>query len=216
MNSLNFDTVESAIEDIRNGKMVIVADDDNRENEGDLICAAEKISPEIINFMSKHGRGLICLTLDKETVQKLDLNDMVKENTDTNKTAFTISIDADPRFGVSTGISAFDRSKTIEVAIANDAQPNDLRRPGHIFPLKSVEGGVLKRVGHTEASVDLARLAGLKPAGVICEILKDNGEMARRDDLFKYAKEFDLKFITIADLVAYRLKKIASYIESWT
>jgi 3,4-dihydroxy 2-butanone 4-phosphate synthase/GTP cyclohydrolase II len=207
MTSSDFDTVESAIEDIRNGKMIIVADDDNRENEGDLICAAEKVSPEIINFMSKHARGLICLTLDSETVKKLNLDDMVRENTDANKTAFTISIDADPRFGVTTGISAFDRAKTIEVALANDVVTSDLRRPGHIFPLKSVEGGVLKRVGHTEASVDLARLAGLKPSGVICEILKDNGEMARRDDLFKYAKEFGLKFITIADLVAYRLKK---------
>ena len=158
MTSSDFDTVESAIEDIRNGKMIIVADDDNRENEGDLICAAEKVSPEIINFMSKHARGLICLTLDSETVKKLNLDDMVRENTDANKTAFTISIDADPRFGVTTGISAFDRAKTIEVALANDVVASDLRRPGHIFPLKSVEGGVLKRVGHTEASVDLARL----------------------------------------------------------
>ncbi len=138
MDLAKFDSVEAAIEDIRNGKMIIVADDDNRENEGDLVCAADKVSPEIINFMSKYGRGLICLTLDSETTKKLNLDEMVRENTDANKTAFTISIDADPRFGVTTGISAFDRAKTIEVALANDAVPTDLRRPGHIFPLKAI------------------------------------------------------------------------------
>lgn len=207
MSEQKFDSIEAAIEDIAAGKMVIVADDANRENEGDLVCAAEKISPEIINFMTKFGRGLICLTLENNLVKKIELDDMVRENTDAHHTAFTISIDADPKFGVSTGISASDRSKTIEVAVANDAKASDLRRPGHIFPLKAVEGGVLKRVGHTEASVDLARLAGLKKAGVICEILKEDGEMARRDDLFEFAKEHDLKFITIADLVAYRLER---------
>ena len=207
MNKVDFDSIEEAVADIAAGKMVIVADDANRENEGDLVCAAEKVTPEIINFMSKFGRGLICLTLDDHIVEKLNLDDMVRVNTDAHKTAFTISIDADPKFGVSTGISAFDRAKTIEVALADDAQASDLRKPGHIFPLRAVNGGVLKRVGHTEASVDLARLAGLKKAGVICEILKENGEMARRDDLMEFAKKHDMKFITIADLVAYRLER---------
>ena len=188
MTEQNFDSIEAAIEDIAAGKMVIVADDANRENEGDLVCAAEKVTPEIINFMSKFGRGLICLAMDSELVKKVDLHDMVQENTDAHKTAFTISIDADPKFGVTTGISASDRAQTIQVAVANDAKASDLRRPGHIFPLKAVKGGVLKRVGHTEASVDLARLAGLKNSGVICEILKEDGEMARRDDLFAFAK----------------------------
>jgi len=205
--NIKFDTIEDAIADIQAGKMVIVADDSDRENEGDLICAAEKISPEIINFMATNARGLICLALDKQRTEYLKLGEMVDVSNDTLKTAFTISIDADPRFGVSTGISASDRAKTVQVAVDDDSNPEDLRRPGHIFPLKAVEGGVLKRVGHTEAAVDLARLAGLKPAGVICEILKENGEMARRDDLFRIAKKYNLKFITIADLVAYRLRK---------
>lgn len=203
---LIFNTVEEAITDIKSGKMVIVADDRDRENEGDLICAAEQISPEIINFMAKHGRGLICLALDKKRTEELQLGEMVDVNSDTMQTAFTISIDADPKFGVTTGISAFDRAKTIQVALDEATKPEDLRRPGHVFPLKAVEGGVLKRVGHTEAAVDLARLAGFKSAGVICEILKDNGEMARRDDLIEFAKEHHLKFITIADLVSHRLK----------
>lgn len=204
---ITFSSIEDAIADIKAGKMVIVADDSDRENEGDLVCAAEKISPEIINFMAKNGRGLICLALSPEKTEKLELDAMVEGNTDVMKTAFTISVDADPKFGVSTGISASDRAKTIQVAIAPDAEPSDLRRPGHIFPLKATPGGVLKRVGHTEAAVDLAKLAGLDESGVICEILKENGEMARRDDLFEFAKEHDLKFITIADLVAYKLKK---------
>jgi 3,4-dihydroxy 2-butanone 4-phosphate synthase/GTP cyclohydrolase II len=186
--------------------MVVVADDSDRENEGDLICAAEKISPEMINFMAKFGRGLICLALDKARTSELELGEMVDVSSDTMRTAFTISIDADPKFGVTTGISAPDRAKTIQVAIDPNTKPQDLRRPGHIFPLKAIDGGVLKRVGHTEAAVDLARLAGLKAAGVICEILKDNGEMARRDDLLRFSEEHGLKFITIADLVAYRLK----------
>lgn len=204
--NFQFNTIEEAIADIKAGKMVIVADDKDRENEGDLICAAEMVTPEIINFMATHGRGLICLALDKENTDKLQLESMSDSNTDVMNTAFTISIDADPKFGVSTGISASDRSKTIHAAIADDAKPKDLRRPGHIFPLKAVDGGVLKRVGHTEASVDLAQLAGFKPSGVICEILKEDGEMARRNDLFEFAKKHNLKFITIADLVAYRLK----------
>ncbi len=203
---IQFNTIEEAIADIKAGRMVVVADDSDRENEGDLVCAAEKISPEIINFMAKFGRGLICLALDKARTLELELGEMVDVSNDTMRTAFTISIDADPKFGVSTGISAPDRAKTIQVAIDPDTKPQDLRRPGHIFPLKAIDGGVLKRVGHTEAAVDLARLAGLKPAGVICEILKDNGEMARRDDLLKFSQEHGLKFITIADLVAYRLK----------
>lgn len=202
----NFNTVEEALADIKAGKMIIVADDSDRENEGDLICAAEKISPEIINFMAKEGRGLICLALSPEKTEKLELDAMVETSSDEMKTAFTISIDADKKFGVSTGISAADRSKTIEVAIAPDASPNDLRKPGHIFPLKAVKGGVLKRVGHTEAAVDLARLAGLDQSGVICEILKDDGEMARRDDLFEFAKKHELKFVTVAQIVAYRLQ----------
>lgn len=204
--NLKFNTIEEAIEDIKAGKMVVVADDKDRENEGDLICAAEKISPEIINFMATHGRGLICLAMDKQRTEELKLGEMVNVNSDTMKTAFTISIDADPKYGVTTGISASDRAKTIQVALDEKTEAEDLRRPGHIFPLKAVEGGVLKRVGHTEAAVDLARLAGLKDAGVICEILKADGEMARRDDLMKFAKEHDLKFITIADLVSYRLQ----------
>ena len=203
---IQFNTIEEAIADIKAGKMVVVADDSDRENEGDLICAAESVSPEIINFMAKEGRGLICLALEKKIVEKLELGEMVDVSSDTMQTAFTISIDADPKYGVTTGISASDRAKTIQVAIQDDAKPSDLRRPGHIFPLRAIDGGVLKRVGHTEAAVDLARLAGFKNAGVICEILKEDGEMARRDDLVTFAKKHDLKFITIADLVAYRLK----------
>lgn len=203
---IQFNTIEEAIADIKAGKMVVVADDSDRENEGDLICAADAVSPEIINFMAKEGRGLICLALDKKIAANLELGEMVDVSSDTMQTAFTISIDADPKYGVTTGISASDRAKTIQVAIQDDAKPSDLRRPGHIFPLKAIDGGVLKRVGHTEAAVDLARLAGFKNAGVICEILKEDGEMARRDDLVTFAKKHDLKFITIADLVAYRLK----------
>jgi 3,4-dihydroxy 2-butanone 4-phosphate synthase / GTP cyclohydrolase II len=201
-----FNTIEEAIADIKAGKPVIVSDDHDRENEGDIVFAAEKTSPELINFMAQHGRGLICLALDKERTEKLQLGEMVDVNSDIMKTAFTISIDADPKFGVTTGISASDRAKTIHVAIDDETVPRDLRRPGHIFPLKAVDGGVLKRVGHTEAAVDLARLAGLKPAGVICEILKEDGEMARYDDLRAFAQKHDLKHITIADLVAHRLK----------
>jgi len=201
-----FSTVEEAIEAVKNGEIVIIADDENRENEGDLVCAAEKVSPEIVNFMAKEGRGLICLTLEDDLADKLELNDMVSKNSSLFTTAFTVSIDADKKFGVTTGISASDRAKTIQVAIDENSKPTDLVRPGHIFPLRAKKGGVLKRVGQTEASVDLAKMAGLKPAGVICEILNDDGTMARRPDLVKFAKKYNLKFITVAQLISYRLK----------
>lgn len=202
-----FNTVEEAVEAIKNGEMVIVADDEDRENEGDLVCAAEKITPEIVNFMAKEGRGLICLTLEDELADKLDLNDMVQKNSSNFSTAFTVSIDADKKFGITTGISASDRAKTILVAIDENSKASDLNRPGHIFPLRAKKGGVLKRVGQTEASVDLSRLAGLKPSGVICEILNEDGTMARRPDLVKFAKKHNLKFITVAQLISYRLNK---------
>ncbi len=198
-------TVEEAIEDIKAGKMVILVDDEDRENEGDLCMAAELVTPEAINFMAKHGRGLICLSLEEEQLEQLHLGMMVPdyENTATYGTAFTVSIEA--REGVTTGISAHDRARTIQVAIADDAVPADIVRPGHIFPLRSRAGGVLRRVGQTEGSVDLARLAGVKPAGVICEIMNDDGTMARMSDLAAYAKEHDLKIVTIKDLIQFRL-----------
>lgn len=202
-----YDSVEEAIEAIRNGEVVIVADDEDRENEGDFVCAAEKVTPDIINLMATEGRGLICLTLTTERCRELQLSQMVYPSTDPMGTAFTVSIDASRKFGVTTGISAHDRSKTIQVAVAPDAVPSDLRRPGHIFPLEAKTGGVLERVGQTEASVDLARLAGLRPAGVICEILKADGTMARRKDLVKIAKAHNMKFITVAQLINYRLEK---------
>ena len=201
-----FNTIEEAIEDIKAGKVIIVADDEDRENEGDLVCAAEKVTPEIINFMTKYGRGLICLALNTELTEKLELPQMVRHNTEGQKTAFTVSIDAASKYGVTTGISASDRSQTIQVAIAADAKPSDLRRPGHIFPLEAKSGGVLQRVGQTEASVDLAILAGLTPAGVICEILNEDGTMARRNDLAKFAREHNVKFVTVSQLISYRLK----------
>ncbi|OLC69801.1 MAG: bifunctional 3,4-dihydroxy-2-butanone 4-phosphate synthase/GTP cyclohydrolase II [Gemmatimonadetes bacterium 13_1_40CM_4_69_8] len=197
--------VEQAIEDIRAGKLVIVADDEDRENEGDLIGAAEKVTPEMINFMAMHARGLICLTLTPERCQALGLPQMAETNTETRETAFTVSVDAAPQFGVTTGISAADRATTIRVAIDPATVPGDLRRPGHVFPLRARPGGVLQRVGQTEASVDLARLAGLYPAGVICEILNSDGTMARRPDLERFARTHGLGFITVAQLVAYRL-----------
>jgi 3,4-dihydroxy 2-butanone 4-phosphate synthase/GTP cyclohydrolase II len=200
-----FSTVEEAIEAVKNGEVVIIADDENRENEGDLVCAAEKVTPEIINFMAKEGRGLICLTLEDDLADKLELDNMVSKNSSLFTTAFTVSIDADKKFGVTTGISAGDRAKTIQVAIDENSKPSDLVRPGHIFPLRAKKGGVLKRVGQTEASVDLAKMAGLKPTGVICEILNDDGTMARRPDLVKFAKKYNLKFITVAQLISYRL-----------
>ncbi len=201
-----FDRVEDAIEDIRQGKMVIVADDEDRENEGDLVCAAAKITPEIVNFMATHGRGLICVALTPERADELDLPLMTEHNTEGFGTAFTVSVDAHERFGVTTGISAADRAKTIELLCDPATRPRDLRRPGHIFPLRAVPGGVLRRVGQTEASVDLARLAGLPPVGVICEIMNPDGTMARRPDLEVFAKKHGLKFITVAQIVAYRLR----------
>ncbi len=204
---MTFDRVADAIEDIRRGKMVIVADDEDRENEGDLVCAASEVTPEVINFMTKHGRGLICVALTNERANELGLPLMTDHNTDPLNTAFTISVDADTRFGVTTGISAYDRAKTIQVLLDQDTRPNDLRRPGHIFPLRARPGGVLRRVGQTEAAVDLARLAGLPAAGVICEILNEDGSMARRPELEVIAKEHDLKFITVAQLVSFRLAR---------
>lgn len=204
---MSFDRVEDAIEDIRQGKMVIVADDEDRENEGDLVCAASEITPEAINFMTKFGRGLICVAMTGERANELGLPLMTDHNTDPLNTAFTISVDADTRFGVTTGISAYDRAKTIQVLLDQDTRPTDLRRPGHIFPLRARPGGVLRRVGQTEAAVDLARLAGLPAAGVICEILNEDGTMARRPELEVMAKEHDLKFITVAQLVSYRLSR---------
>ena len=198
-------TVEEALNDIRLGKMVILCDDEDRENEGDLTMAAEKVTPEAINFMAKHGRGLICLTLTEEKLKQLDIPMMVDNNTSPFTTAFTVSVDA--RRGVTTGISVHDRAATILTAIADDSRPDDLVRPGHIFPLQARRGGVLKRTGQTEGSVDLARLAGLKSAGVICEIMKDDGSMARMPDLEKFAAEHNLKIVTVASIITYRIKK---------
>jgi 3,4-dihydroxy 2-butanone 4-phosphate synthase/GTP cyclohydrolase II len=197
--------VEAALEDIRQGKMVILVDDEDRENEGDLTMAAEKVTPEAINFMAKYGRGLICLSLTDERLNELRLPMMVSENTSRFQTAFTVSVDA--RKGVTTGISAADRATTILTAVDENTQPEDLVSPGHIFPLRARQGGVLVRTGQTEGSVDLARLAGLKPAGVICEIMKDDGTMARMPDLLIFAEEHGLKIVTISDLIKYRLNK---------
>ena len=204
--NMAFGTIEQAIDDLRNGKCVIVADDENRENEGDLVAAAELVTPDLINFMTIHGRGLICLTLTPERCDQLGLPQMARDNTEEMGTAFTVSIDAERRFGVTTGISAADRARTIHAAIRPETTPNDLRRPGHVFPLRARPGGVLQRVGQTEASVDLARLAGLMPAGVICEILNPDGTMARRPELSSFAERHGLTFVTVAQLVAHRLK----------
>jgi 3,4-dihydroxy 2-butanone 4-phosphate synthase/GTP cyclohydrolase II len=201
-----FATVEEAIEEMRAGRMVIVADDEDRENEGDLICAAQRVTADHVNFMLKHARGMICVALTPERVDQLGLAPMSDVNTEEQRTAFTVSVDAAPRFGVTTGISAQDRAKTIQVLVDPATVPADLRRPGHVFPLRAREGGVLQRVGHTETAVDLARLAGLYPGGVICEILDDDGTAARRPELEKFAKRHNLKSITVADLVAYRLR----------
>ncbi|MCG1013314.1 bifunctional 3,4-dihydroxy-2-butanone-4-phosphate synthase/GTP cyclohydrolase II [Tepidanaerobacter sp. GT38] len=196
-----FNTIEEAIEDIKQGKMIIVVDDEDRENEGDLVMAAEKVTPEAISFMAIHGRGLICVPITKKRAEELDLPLMVGNNTDNMGTAFTVSVDY---VGNSTGISAYDRADTVKALIDPATKPQDLRRPGHIFPLIARDGGVLRRAGHTEAAVDLARLAGLYPAGVICEIMKDDGTMARLPDLMSFAKEWGLKIITIEDLIRYR------------
>lgn len=201
-----FDTVERAIDDIRAGKIVIVADDEHRENEGDLVCAASAITPERVNFMATHGRGLICVAVSPERADALDLPPMTEQNRESNRTAFTVSVDGHPRFGVTTGISAADRARTIRLLAGAETEPSDLVRPGHIFPLRAVPGGVLRRVGQTEASVDLARLAGEAPVGVICEIMNADGTMARRPDLEEFAERFDLAFITVAQIVAYRLR----------
>ncbi len=205
----NFNKIEEGIEALRNGEMVIVVDDEDRENEGDLVMAAEHATPEAINFMATYGRGLICLPLEKSHIDKLGLSTMVDNNTDQLHTAFTESIDA---VETTTGISAHERAHTILRTLDPHAGPQDFKKPGHIFPLIAKEGGVLKRAGHTEASVDLARLAGLKPAGVICEIMNDDGSMARVPDLVKYKKKHNLKMITIADLIAYRRQE-DSYVQ---
>ncbi|MCD4754870.1 MAG: bifunctional 3,4-dihydroxy-2-butanone-4-phosphate synthase/GTP cyclohydrolase II [Deltaproteobacteria bacterium] len=201
---MSLSTIEEALEDIRAGKMFILVDDEDRENEGDLTMAAEKVTPEAINFMARYGRGLICLALAEERVNKLKLPMMTSRNTSMYGTNFTVSIEA--KHGVTTGISAHDRATTILTAIADESGPEDIAMPGHIFPLKAREGGVLVRAGQTEGSVDLARLAGLKPSGVICEIMKDDGTMARMPDLEVFSKKHDLKIVTIADLIAYRLR----------
>ncbi len=199
--------VSEAIDVIRAGGLVIVADDEDRENEGDLVGAAELVTPEHINFMATHGRGLVCLTLSAEIADRLDLPLMSDgRGQDPNGTAFTVSIDATAELGVSTGISAADRARTIQVAVSEDAKPSDLIRPGHVFPLRAKVGGVLQRVGQTEASMDLARLAGLASAGVICEILNEDGTMARRPELEKFSADHDMPFITVAQIIAYRLK----------
>ena len=201
-----FDSVERAIDDIRAGRLVIVADDEDRENEGDLVCAAASITPQLVNFMATYGRGLICVALEAERADALSLPPMAEQNTESQRTAFTVSVDGHPRHGVTTGISAADRATTIRLLVDDDTRPVDLVRPGHIFPLRAVPGGVLRRVGQTEASVDLARLAGLPPVGVICEIMNPDGTMARRPDLEVFARQHDLAFITVAQIVAYRLR----------
>jgi 3,4-dihydroxy 2-butanone 4-phosphate synthase/GTP cyclohydrolase II len=200
-----FDAIPDALAAIRNGDCIVVVDDENRENEGDLICAAQFATPEQINFMATEARGLICLAMEGKRLDDLELPLMVDRNTDSNQTAFTVSVDAGPEQGVSTGISAEDRARTIQVAIHPNTRPNDLRRPGHIFPLRARAGGVLKRAGHTEAAVDLARMAGLYPAGVICEIQNADGSMARLPQLVDYARRHGLRLINIADLISYRL-----------
>ena len=202
---MNFNTVEDLVDDIKKGKMVILLDDEDRENEGDLVCASELVTPEVINFMVSRAKGLVCLTLDSKKCDELNLPMMTDSNKANHGTAFTVSIEA--ASGISTGISAADRSHTIRTAIAKNSKPNDIVQPGHIFPLKAMDGGVLNRAGHTEAACDLSRLAGLEPSGVICEIMNDDGTMARRDDLMLFAEKHGLKIGTIADLIQYRAVK---------
>lgn len=204
-NHIQLNTIEEAIADIKAGKVIIVVDDEDRENEGDFIAAAEMVTPEMINFMATHGRGLICAPLTKERCQELDLHPMVNNNTVLHQTAFTVSIDLKGH-GCTTGISVYDRAKTIESLVKEETTGDDLGRPGHIFPLIAKEGGVLRRTGHTEAAVDLARLAGFKPAGILVEILNEDGSMARLPQLMEVAKKWDLKIISIEALVAYRMK----------
>lgn len=203
--NIQLNTIEEAIEDIRQGKVIIVVDDEDRENEGDFLAAADKVTPEMINFMATHGKGLICTPLTEKRCKELDLHVMVTNNTDNMQTAFTVSVDLKGN-GVTTGISAQDRAKTVQSLIDPNTKSYDLARPGHIFPLIAKEGGVLRRTGHTEAAIDFARLAGFKPAGVICEIMKDDGSMARLPELYEVAKRFDLKLVSIEDLVAYRMQ----------
>ena len=205
MSKVILDKISDAIEDVKQGKIIIVVDDENRENEGDFICAADLVSPEIINFMAKHARGLVCMPITEKRSRKLNLYPMVSNNTDPMDTAFTVSVDLKGS-GVTSGISASDRSKTIKAIVNNNTRPDDLARPGHIFPLIAKDGGVLRRTGHTEAAIDFARLAGCSPAGVICEIMSEDGSMARVPELIKVAKKLDLKIVSIEDLVAYRMK----------
>jgi 3,4-dihydroxy 2-butanone 4-phosphate synthase/GTP cyclohydrolase II len=202
---IQLNTIEEAIEDIRQGKVIIVVDDEDRENEGDFLAAAELVTPEMINFMATHGRGLICAPHTEKRCHELELHSMVKNNTDHMETAFTVSVDLKGQ-GVTTGISAADRAKTILALVNEDTKPYDLARPGHIFPLTAKQGGVLRRTGHTEAAIDFARLAGFKPAGVIVEIMNEDGSMARLPQLVEVAKKFDLKLVSIEDLVAYRMQ----------
>src|SRR5690606_4836865 len=215
-NTAQLNAIEDAIEDIKNGKVVIVVDDEDRENEGDFICAAECITPEIINFMATHGRGLICAPIDEKRADELGLHRMVNDNTALHETAFTVSIDLIGH-GCSTGISAHDRSTGIKALVNPEIKPSDFARPGHIFPLRAKSGGVLRRTGHTEAAIDLARLAGYSPAGVLVEILNEDGTMARLPQLFTIARRFDLKIISIKDLVAFRMKteRIARKLEAF-
>lgn len=205
MSKIQLNTIEEAIEDIRQGRMIIVVDDEDRENEGDFIAAAEKVTPEMINFMATHGRGLICAPLTEKRCKELDLKPMVNNNTVLHHTAFTVSVDLIGH-GCTTGISAHDRAKTIQHLVKSETKPEDLGRPGHIFPLIAKEGGVLRRSGHTEAAVDFARLAGLSPAGILVEILNEDGTMARLPQLKEVAEKFDMKLVSIEDLVAYRMK----------
>ena len=199
-----FNTIEEAIEDIKNGKIILIIDDPDRENEGDLVCASEFATVENVNFMATHGKGLICMPMSKEMTRKLGLEQMVDVNTDNHGTAFTVSID---HVNTTTGISAVERSQTALATVLDNAKPEDFRRPGHMFPLEAREGGVLKRTGHTEATVDMVKLAGLKESGLCCEIMREDGTMMRTTELIEFAKEFGLKIITIADLVAYRLER---------
>lgn len=205
MSNIQLNTIEEAIEDIRQGKVIIVVDDEDRENEGDFLAAAEKVTPEMINFMATHGRGLICAPVTEKRSKELNLSPMVSKNTVLHETAFTVSVDLIGK-GCTTGISAQDRSKTVEALVDEETKASDLGRPGHIFPLIAKEGGVLRRTGHTEAAIDFARLAGFKPAGVICEILNEDGTMARLPELVEVAKRFGMKLVSIEDLVAYRMK----------
>ena len=200
-----FDSIEDAIKDFKAGKPIIVADDEDRENEGDVIVSAQMVTPGIVNFLASEVKGLICLAISSDIAHKLELPQMVDQNTEGMKTAFTVSIDADEKYGVTTGISAYDRAKTVEVAIAPDALPSDLRRPGHLFPCVAREGGVLERTGHTEAVVDLAKICGHRSAGLMCEVMSPDGHMARRDYLREFADKHGLKFITVSELIAYRL-----------